>query len=52
VSARRRSLPDGTAALQSLLVITQVHSGVEGDVFFPAIDRELWRETAPEERAG
>jgi Dihydrofolate reductase len=35
----------------SRLVITEVHSGVEGDVFFPAIDRELWRELAPEERA-
>ena len=33
------------------LVITRVHRSVEGDVRFPAIDPDIWRETAREERA-
>jgi dihydrofolate reductase len=35
----------------SRLVITEVHRGVAGDAYFPAIDPEIWRETAREEHA-
>ncbi len=33
----------------SRLVITHIHGRVEGDVFFPAIDPRIWRETARSE---
>ena len=31
--------------LAHTLYITEVHRDFEGDAFFPAIDRTLWRET-------
>jgi dihydrofolate reductase len=35
------------------LVITEVHKAVEGDARFPAIDRQIWRESArSEQQAG
>jgi dihydrofolate reductase len=37
--------------LASRLVVTRVHSHVEGDTRFPAIDPQVWRETAREEHA-
>ncbi len=37
--------------LASRLVITRVHSRVEGDARFPAIDPDIWRETARSEQA-
>ena len=35
----------------SRLIITRVHRRVAGDAYFPAIDPEVWRETAREEHA-
>jgi dihydrofolate reductase len=37
--------------LASRLAITRLHRRVEGDTHFPAIDPEIWRETAREEHA-
>ncbi len=37
--------------LTSRLILTRIHRGVAGDAHFPAIDPELWRETAREEHA-
>ena len=37
--------------LASRLAITRLHRRVEGDAYFPAIDPEIWRETAREEHA-
>ncbi|MGA2893646.1 MAG: dihydrofolate reductase [Xanthobacteraceae bacterium] len=37
--------------LAASLVITEVHKRVDGDVQFPAIAPEIWRETARSERA-
>ena len=39
-----------TMALADRLEITHVHARPEGDVYFPAIDPKLWRETARSER--
>jgi dihydrofolate reductase len=36
--------------LATQLAITQVHQKVEGDARFPAIDADVWRETARDER--
>jgi len=33
----------------SHLALTQIHGRVDGDVFFPAIDPRIWRETARSE---
>jgi dihydrofolate reductase len=37
--------------LAERLNITYVHRAVDGDAYFPAFDRSVWRETAREERA-
>jgi len=37
--------------LAARLAITEVHKVVEGDRYFPAIDREVWREVARSEQA-
>ena len=37
--------------LAERLEITQVHSNTAGDVMFPPIDSEIWRQAAREERA-
>ncbi len=37
--------------LAARLVITHVHQRVEGDALFPAIDPQVWRETARDEHA-
>jgi dihydrofolate reductase len=37
--------------LASRLIITEVHRRVDGDARFPAIDPEIWRETARDEHA-
>ncbi len=37
--------------LAERLNITYVHRAVDGDAYFPAIDRSVWHETAREERA-
>ncbi len=39
-----------TMALADRLEITHVHARPEGDVYFPAIDPKLWRETARSEQ--
>ena len=39
-----------TMALADRLEITHVHVQPEGDVYFPAIDPKLWRETARSEQ--
>lgn len=39
-----------TMDLADRLEITHVHSRPEGDVYFPAIDPKLWRETARHEQ--
>ena len=39
-----------TMALADRLEITHVHAQPEGDVYFPAIDPKLWRETARSEQ--
>jgi len=36
--------------LAARLIITEVHKAVEGDVRFPAIDPEIWRESARSEQ--
>jgi len=36
--------------LAARLIITEVHKAVEGDVRFPAIDPEIWRENARSEQ--
>jgi dihydrofolate reductase len=36
--------------LATRLVITEVHERVDGDTRFPALDRNLWRETARSEQ--
>jgi len=38
-------------ALASALVITHVHKSLEGDVRFPALDRDAWREITHDEHA-
>ena len=44
----QKALPRATR-----LVITEVHKPVEGDAQFPAIDPQIWRETArSEQQAG
>ena len=40
-----------TMPLAERLHITYVHRAVDGDVYFPAIDRSVWHETAREEHA-
>ena len=39
-----------TMGLADRLEITHVHARPEGDVYFPAIDPTLWRETARSEQ--
>ncbi len=34
------------------LYITEVHQTIEGDVFFPEIDKKVWKEMEREEREG
>lgn len=31
------------------LILTEVHKDVEGDVFFPNVDKNIWKETARED---
>jgi dihydrofolate reductase len=40
-----------TMPLAERLHITYVHRAVDGDVYFPAIDRSVWHETARDEHA-
>ena len=40
-----------TMPLAERLHITYVHRAVDGDVYFPAIDRGVWHETARDEHA-
>jgi dihydrofolate reductase len=40
-----------TMPLAERLHITYVHRAVDGDAYFPAIDRSVWQETARDERA-
>jgi dihydrofolate reductase len=40
-----------TMPLADRLHITYVHRAADGDVYFPAIDRSVWQETAREEHA-
>jgi dihydrofolate reductase len=40
-----------TMPLADRLHITYVHRAVDGDVYFPAIDRSVWQETARDEHA-
>jgi dihydrofolate reductase len=40
-----------TLPLAERLYITYVHRAVDGDAYFPAIDRGVWRETARDEHA-
>jgi dihydrofolate reductase len=40
-----------TMPLAERLDITYVHRTVDGDVYFPAIDRSVWHETARDEHA-
>jgi dihydrofolate reductase len=40
-----------TIPLADRLHITYVHRAVDGDAYFPAIDRSVWQETARNERA-
>ena len=40
-----------TMPLAERLHITYVHRAVDGDAYFPAIDRGLWQETARDEHA-
>jgi dihydrofolate reductase len=37
--------------LAARLVITYIHAAVEGDAYFPTIDRRVWREIARDEHA-
>ncbi len=37
--------------LAARLAITYIHAAVEGDAFFPTIDRRVWREIARDEHA-
>ena len=39
-----------TMPLAERLHITYVHRAVDGDVYFPAIDRSVWHETARDDR--
>ena len=36
--------------LAARLVITYIHRAVDGDTYFPSIDRRVWQETARDER--
>ena len=47
---RRRHLCAGPAAGRRGFVITEVHKRVEGDARFPAIDPQVWRESARSEQ--
>ncbi|MBI5728924.1 MAG: dihydrofolate reductase [Candidatus Magasanikbacteria bacterium] len=38
-----------TIPLADTLYITEVHRAVDGDAFFPTIDRAIWKETARED---
>jgi dihydrofolate reductase len=40
-----------TMPLADRLHITYVHRSVDGDVYFPAIDRSVWQETVRDEQA-
>ena len=41
-----------TIARADRLYITEVHREVDGDVYFPAIDPEVWKETEREDYEG
>ncbi len=41
-----------TMPLADALIITRVHQTVEGDVFFPEIDPQTWKESLREEHNG
>jgi dihydrofolate reductase len=36
--------------LAARLLVTYIHRAVDGDTYFPSIDRRIWRETARDER--